>query len=586
MVDSHSTKLPDYFTMENLKRNLAALATQSPQLVNRLCWPVESGHISFPENGEAQYLHHQSRNPLSWPEVTSGGAGRQGFEGRKLFVFGVGTAEVVPILLDTFPNTEMTVWDRDPWLVRLFLMSRDYADCLKSGRLTLLMGVDIVDMAGKADTYHIVWHPLLKHIYHNEAALLRYGMVGEKRLLVHARGLFVDDVSSTMKPLGYTVLYADLDRLSIEEIEHTISRYRPSMIMSVNYYGGLAEICRKFSLKLMCWEVDPCLDANVSLKIPHDGAYVFTYRKSHVNVYKAAGFKHVRHLPLATNCDRRRPVRLTDEEKNLYGSPISFVGNSMAQEAKRCHDLLMELYRAYTDSCSDGMDERQDLFEEILRLQRQDYGTFQIRSLMEERAGGFLTFVRQQGYRVDPVLCLSEIAASSKRLDTLAALYKKEVRVWGDVGWKTVERGLITYMGSAGHDNALNRIYSGSLINLDINRIYQSDMVNMRVFDIMACGGFVLAEFSEDLEALFHVGEEIVAYESLDELLEKVEYYLARPEEIRQIAHQGMIAVKKRHTVRHRVRKMLACMGEPDGRKGPCYPGMTSRGVEHSIGIS
>jgi spore maturation protein CgeB len=83
----------------------------------------------------------------------------------------------------------------------------------------------------------------------------------------------------------------------------------------------------------------------------------------------------------------------------------------------------------------------------------------------------------------------------------------------------------------------------------------------MRVFDVLACGGFVLAERSEALAELFEIGVEVDCYANADELEAKVELYLREPERARAIAVRGREAVQRRHTVAARVRHMLAASG-------------------------
>jgi spore maturation protein CgeB len=112
-------------------------------------------------------------------------------------------------------------------------------------------------------------------------------------------------------------------------------------------------------------------------------------------------------------------------------------------------------------------------------------------------------------------------------------------------------------MGPAGHRFELNKIYSGTLINLEINRLYQPDMINMRVFDIMACGGFLLAEYTPELADLFRLDQELVVYHTKAELMTKAQHYLLHPAEARAIAAQGLQAVREKHTIRKRVEYML-----------------------------
>ena len=118
----------------------------------------------------------------------------------------------------------------------------------------------------------------------------------------------------------------------------------------------------------------------------------------------------------------------------------------------------------------------------------------------------------------------------------------------------------MTYRGPAGHYADLNTIYCASRIN-PIKDIGQLDIVTMRNFDILACGGFVLAERSTDLEKLFDIGKEIACYATQAELAQEVAHYLAHPEEARAIADAGRRAVLERHTISQRVGHMLERAG-------------------------
>ncbi len=130
--------------------------------------------------------------------------------------------------------------------------------------------------------------------------------------------------------------------------------------------------------------------------------------------------------------------------------------------------------------------------------------------------------------------------------------------MWGDEGWRAVPGLAAGYRGPAGHAVELTKIYNASLINLDVGRLYQSDIVTMRVYDVLACGGFVLAEHSDVLAELFDVGSEIESYRTLDEMEAKVAHYLAHPEAAWAIAARGRQAVLARHTIAARLSTMLA----------------------------
>ncbi len=79
----------------------------------------------------------------------------------------------------------------------------------------------------------------------------------------------------------------------------------------------------------------------------------------------------------------------------------------------------------------------------------------------------------------------------------------------------------------------------------------------MRAFDIMGSGGFLLSNFQADFLDAFTPGEDFVYYESEEDLLQKIDYYLDHEDERAAIAKNGHDKVAAAHTFRHRVREML-----------------------------
>jgi spore maturation protein CgeB len=93
---------------------------------------------------------------------------------------------------------------------------------------------------------------------------------------------------------------------------------------------------------------------------------------------------------------------------------------------------------------------------------------------------------------------------------------------------------------------------------VDVNRLYQLDIVPMRVFDVLACGGFLIAEHSPALAELFKVGVEVESWSSIPELIDKVRHYRAHPEQAEEMAIAGLKAVQERHSIQERVLEMLS----------------------------
>jgi spore maturation protein CgeB len=556
-----STGLPEVFSTACLEKNLAALARREPGMVQRISWPADGSHVLFHENGRALYKVNGSTFPLEVDGEQTGFACAPVEDGRDILVFGIGLGEQIDYLLHRFPGKIVTAWEKDPWLLRLFLMRKDYSRPLATGALKLSLGTDLIRHAPLPDTSTPVYHPLLKTIYHNEARLLVTG-IGESRVIVNTGGLFVDDAAAAFRTLGYTPFYLNLGAISLEEIEHSLARFMPQILFSINYPNGLAEFAAKWNLTLLCWEIDHVVDAIPPLRESYDKAFIFTYRRKNMEEFLKAGFTRVEFLPMAADTDARKPVALSEEDLETYSTPVSFVGNLLSAQAGKYRKLLFDLYREYCRDHSLAVAQEEDPFEKILRLQGLDYTRYRMPQYFHELLPGFEAYFRRKtATTIDPVKLLAETAAAEKRLRYMERLAGFGVKVWGDEGWKAIHGRSIQYMGPAGHKAELNKIYTASAINVDVNRIYQPDMANMRIFDIMACGGFVLAEFSDDLADLFELGSEIITYRTLDELEEEVRRYLAHPQEARRIAEKGMTAVRERHTVRQRVETMLSMAG-------------------------
>jgi spore maturation protein CgeB len=65
------------------------------------------------------------------------------------------------------------------------------------------------------------------------------------------------------------------------------------------------------------------------------------------------------------------------------------------------------------------------------------------------------------------------------------------------------------------------------------------DETTTRTYEIPACGGFMLHERSSEVLELYKEGEEVACFSSPQELAEKIDYYLAHPEERDAIAAAG-----------------------------------------------
>lgn len=108
----------------------------------------------------------------------------------------------------------------------------------------------------------------------------------------------------------------------------------------------------------------------------------------------------------------------------------------------------------------------------------------------------------------------------------------------------------------------LPRVYSSAHINLNahIPEHVKWDTVNLRIYDILACGGFVLSDRTPTLENEF--AESVVCTDGDDDEWAKLVRYLAEPEVCRTRGLIGREHVVREHTYAQRVRALLDFLHE------------------------
>ncbi len=100
-------------------------------------------------------------------------------------------------------------------------------------------------------------------------------------------------------------------------------------------------------------------------------------------------------------------------------------------------------------------------------------------------------------------------------------------------------------------------IFNQSKINLNITAKSIRSGLSLRIFDVLAAGGFLITNYQTELPEFFEIGKDLVAYDSFDSLKELCSYYLAHDNEREEIARHGFETVARLHTYDTRILQML-----------------------------
>lgn len=150
------------------------------------------------------------------------------------------------------------------------------------------------------------------------------------------------------------------------------------------------------------------------------------------------------------------------------------------------------------------------------------------------------------------------------RLQLFKGLTDYEFKIWG-VDWNDRELIKRVVGGERRFDSeTFMKIVAGSKINLNLHSSTsfdgvdpKCDAINPRVFEIAAAGGFQLCDPCIGLDAHFDFETELPVYRNLKELRERIDYYLAHPEERREVAARARERTLRAHTYEVRAQQML-----------------------------
>ncbi len=150
-----------------------------------------------------------------------------------------------------------------------------------------------------------------------------------------------------------------------------------------------------------------------------------------------------------------------------------------------------------------------------------------------------------------------------RRVRLLSALHPYDFKLFGNEDWDAILRDTPIYeafqhRGLTSAECA--NFYHSAAISINIHPPFLHDGPMCRDMDIPMCDGFLLTDLhlhaGERIKEFFEPDQEIVLYETPEELSEKVEYYLAHPEERKVITDAAKERILKDHPYEKRAKQI------------------------------
>ena len=370
-------------------------------------------------------------------------------------------------------------------------------------------------------------------------------------LIIDTPYFLVKEVISACHKLNwpiYRLRLSDLEKGSNEFIKRLIwalINFKPDFLLTINHFGfdeegKLTELLTEFKIPFASWFVDnPFFILKNYPKQISCYLFIFLWDKSYRKILQKNGFENIAILPLATDISRFYPEKFSLNPLASEKCQLSFVGNSMIYGIKKEMAFLASEYKAIKQAENLGKKigiKKAKTGERVLINFENSF------SLNEDQKIHFWALTTWK-------------ASQIYRIESLKAISKLGLRVYGDPGWKNFK--IFSYYRPLNYYTELPYFFNVSEININITSIQMPEAINQRVFDVSACGSFIITDYQKQLEELFCLKEEIVCFRNKDELFELCKFYLKHPEKRQKKAIKARERVIKEHTYELRLKNMV-----------------------------
>ena len=335
-----------------------------------------------------------------------------------------------------------------------------------------------------------------------------------------------------------------------------IDEFSPDFLFSINFFPLISDICNIYHIRYISWIVDCPVMELFYKQISNEWNRVFLFDRAQYDEVKAFNPKHIFHFPLAAGTGRKLKLfeKSSKETMKKFSHDIAFVGSLYTEKSP--YDAVKNL-ASYDEGYLNG----------IMKAQEGLYGAWIVDSLLDDRIISEFKSHHPSFYELDSEsyltdrITLAELYIGNKisameRLDTFRALSEKfTVNLYTMSDSSSLPK--VRNMGKANSITEMPLIFRNSKINLNISSKVIRTGLPQRIFDIMSSGGFVLSNYQAEIGELFEIGSEIAVYESIDDLIDKCEYYLAHESERKEIAEAGFNALLSRYSYNIRIPQMI-----------------------------
>ena len=337
----------------------------------------------------------------------------------------------------------------------------------------------------------------------------------------------------------------DSDKSCVKTLSEYLFSSVFDCVFTLDFIPIISTVCETYHIRYLSWVVDsPCFPL-YSKTISNSVNRIFIFDHALYQKFHSKNPNGIFYQALGSDTTWFDQYQPTQEEINAYSCDISFVGSLYTEKCLYTDTVLPPHLKGYFDGLIDAqlLIQGYNFLEDVLTLdicnEFRKYMTWNSALLdvnHEEDVIGIVanTFL---GLKV----------SEQDRIRTLHALSQNHsVHLYTRSDTTSVPD--VICKGYADSDTMMPHIFKCSKINLNITSKTIKTGIPLRIFDILACQGFLITNFQAELPEYFEDGVDLVTYDSIPDLLTKVDYYLQHEEERLQIARNGYEKIKHHYS--------------------------------------
>ena len=349
------------------------------------------------------------------------------------------------------------------------------------------------------------------------------------------------DIIFFLKKLGHScnnVSYREnvdkyVDEAFTAKMEANLEAGSYDLVLTTNFWPVVSKVCNKHGIRYVSWFFDSPPNLPTAECMEYTSNRIYFFSRADYEEYRAMGLDNVYYLPLAVNVERLDGIR-TDYCR--YESEISFVGKLYQSLIPAIKPYLTDYQKGYIDAVVDA--------------QSKVYGAYLIDELITE---AFSESVRQSLSSQQPDLAKElgrkELAwavvsyvTNLERMSLLRFLSgRHQVKLY-TYNLSDEEKRLIPkveFCGPVSYLEEMPQVFRASKVNLCPVLKANKSGIPLRALDVMGAGGFLLSSYQSELYEYFVDGRECVMYTSIEDCMEKANFYLKNDDLRRSIALAG-----------------------------------------------